>query len=77
MDGIALLILYLLGLLIVSEYYILQNMYPMEFIIFSAVFYPLIIAVWTLLFILALVSGVIYGIGDKIRIAKGRRKNAE
>lgn len=75
MEAITIVILYLLGALIVFEHYALQNRYPLEFIVFSSVFYPIIIAVWTLLFVLAIVSGAIYGIGEKIRESKGRQKN--
>lgn len=77
MTTITIVTLYLLGALITCEYYTLQDRYPLEFIIFSSVFYPLIGLVWILLFILAIISGAIYGIGEKIRETKGRAKTNE
>ena len=77
MTALNLLVLYLLGSFITFEYYVLKDRQEYEFIVFSALFYPLIIVVWTLLFMLGIVAGAIWGIGEKIRIAKGRQKNAE
>lgn len=77
MEGISILIVYLLGALLVFEIYTLQGRHSIEFRVFASVFYPLIWLVWLFLFILAIVADAIYTIGDKIRVAKGRPKNNE